>query len=150
MFSFLCIALIVILDQVSKYLAKFLFQSGNDKVIIDGMFSLTYLENRGAAFGAFKDQKFILVGVTAVVIIALIVYLYKSKNITKSLRVALILIIGGAIGNLIDRVCLGYVIDFFHFYIRDTFDWPVFNVADVSVVCGTILMAISILFEKHD
>lgn len=148
MFSALWILGLVVFDQVTKYLAKFYFESGADKVIIDGLFSLTYLENRGAAFGIFKDQKFILVGLTSVVIIALIIYLYKG-HVTKYLRVALILIIGGSIGNLIDRVFQGYVIDFFHFYMKDVFDFPVFNIADISVVCGTALMAIVILFSKE-
>ncbi|KMT21438.1 signal peptidase II [Clostridium cylindrosporum] len=150
MFNALFILGIILLDQFSKYMAKFFFEGGNDKVLIEGMFSLTYLENRGAAFGIFKDQKFILIGLTAIVIISLIVYLYRHKKITKLLRISLILIIGGAVGNLIDRIYLGYVVDFFHFYIKDIFDWPVFNIADISVVCGTTLMAIAILFSKED
>lgn len=149
MLNALAIILIVIFDQLSKYLAKIYFATGSDYTLIDGIFSLTYLENRGAAFGIFKDQKIILIGLTAVVIIALIVYLYKGSFMTKYLRISLILIIGGAIGNLIDRSSLGYVVDFFHFYIRGLFDFPVFNVADISVVCGTILMAVSILFSKE-
>lgn len=148
MFNVLMILALILFDQGTKYLAKFYFASGTDKSIIDGFFSLTYLENRGAAFGIFKDQKFILVGLTAIVIIGLTIYLFKGHT-TKPLRIALILIIGGAIGNLIDRVFLGYVVDFFHFYIEDVFNFPVFNIADISVVCGTILMAITILFSKE-
>lgn len=149
MFNAIWILLIVIFDQASKYICKFYFEGAHDKVILDGLFSLTYLENKGAAFGIFQNKKFILVGLTALIIIGLIIYLYKV-NVKGALKIALILIIGGAIGNLIDRVFLGYVIDFLHFYVADVFNWPVFNFADVSVVCGTILMAGVLLFSKDE
>ncbi|MEG0371749.1 MAG: signal peptidase II [Clostridium sp.] len=149
MWSTLWILGLVFLDQVTKYAAKCTFQGASDKVLVDGIFSLTYLENRGAAFGIFKDEKIILIGLTAIVIIALIIYLFKGKGITRPINIALILILGGAIGNLIDRVFLGYVIDFSHFYIGNVFDWPVFNIADTCVVIGTVLMAVSILFSKE-
>lgn len=150
MFYALIIIFIVVIDQASKYFATSAFKGGSDFSIIDGIFSLTYLENRGAAFGFFSGQKFITIGVTTIVIIALIVYLYNSKFINMRIKIVLSLIIGGAIGNLIDRIYHGYVVDFFHFYIEDVFNFPVFNVADISVVCGTILMAIIILFSKEE
>ncbi|MEF9952499.1 MAG: signal peptidase II [Clostridium sp.] len=148
MFNALMIFILVIIDQGAKYLAKVNLQGAEDIVLFKGLFSLTYLENRGAAFGMFQNNKFILIGLTSLVIIGLLVFLYKEKRLTKILKISIILIIGGAIGNLIDRVFLGYVIDYFHFYIGDGFDWPVFNIADICVVVGTALMAISILFSK--
>jgi signal peptidase II len=76
-------------------------------------------------------------------------YIIKYKDINKYFRLSLILIAAGAIGNLVDRITIGYVIDFFHFYIKDIFDWPVFNIADISVVCGTILLALNVIFIKE-
>jgi signal peptidase II len=143
------IVFIIILDQVTKYLARINFYPNKDLDIIPGIFELTYLENRGAAFGMFRDKKFLLVGITSIVILAMIFYLLKNKNLNKWVKLCLILIIGGAIGNLIDRVYLGYVVDFFHFYVRDVFDFPVFNVADISVVCGSILLSLILLFSKE-
>jgi signal peptidase II len=147
--EFIYIALIIILDQVTKFLAKTRLYPNNDIELIPGIFDFTYVENRGAAFGIFQNMKFLLIGVTSVVIIFMIYYLIKNRHINKWITLSLILIIAGAIGNLIDRVYLGYVVDFFHFYIKGVFDFPVFNVADISVVCGTILLAINILLSKE-
>lgn len=146
--NFILICLIIALDQGVKYLSKLYFYPGNSKVLIPGWFSFTYLENRGAAFGIFNGKKFILIGIVSIVILAFIYYLFRNRNINRLTRASIILIIGGAIGNLIDRIAYGYVIDMFHFYISDIFDWPVFNVADIAVVVGTILLAVAILFEK--
>lgn len=147
--SILYILAIVVLDQLSKYIAKIKLYSISQIEIIKGFFSLTYVENRGAAFGIFRDKRIILVGFTTIVIAVMIYYLIKNKSMNKLLRVSLILIIAGAIGNLIDRVLLGYVVDFFHLYIGNVFDWPVFNVADISIVFGTILLAFNLLFSKE-
>lgn len=147
--SILYILAIVVLDQLSKYIAKIKLYSISQIEIIKGFFSLTYVENRGAAFGIFRDKRIILVGFTTIVIAVMICYLIKNKSMNKLLRVSLILIIAGAIGNLIDRVLLGYVVDFFHLYIGNVFDWPVFNVADISIVFGTILLAFNLLFSKE-
>jgi signal peptidase II len=146
---FLYIILIITLDQATKFLAKANFYPYNDLELIPGIFELTYLENRGAAFGMFRDKKFLLIGVTAIVIAFMIYYLIKNKDLSKWVKLSLILIIGGAIGNLIDRIYLGYVVDFFHFYVEGVFDFPVFNVADIGVVCGTILLSINLLFAKE-
>ena len=127
---------IIFFDQITKLLAQKNLQPIGNIDIIKGLFSLTYVENRGAAFGIFKNKKFLLVGITTGVVIAMI-------------RLSFILIIAGAIGNLIDRVYLSYVVDYFHLYIGSVFDWPVFNIADISVVTGTILLAVSIIFDKQ-
>lgn len=147
--SFVYIALIVILDQVTKFAAKTNLKPVNNIDLIPGIFSLSYVENRGAAFGLFKDNKILLVGVTTLVTIFIIYYIIKYKDVNKYFRLSLILIAAGAIGNLIDRIVLGYVVDFFHFYIRDVFDFPVFNIADISVVCGTILLTLNMIFVKE-
>jgi signal peptidase II len=147
--EFLIITLIIILDRITKYAAKVFLFPDNNLDLINGYLSLTYLENRGAAFGIFKNKKFLLIGVTAIVIALLIYYLIKNRNMNKYLKIGLTLIIAGAIGNLIDRVMLGYVIDFIHFQVRNIFDWPVFNVADISVVCGSAILALSLIIGKE-
>lgn len=147
--SFLYIGLIVIFDQVTKFLAKTNLKPINNVDLIPGIFSLSYVENRGAAFGIFKNNKILLIGVTTLVTIFIVYYIIKNKDTNKYFKVSLILIAAGAIGNLIDRITLGYVVDFFHFYIRDVFDFPVFNIADISVVCGTILLTLNMIFVKE-
>lgn len=142
----LFIALLVLLDQLTKYVAKKYLIMRQPIDIINGIFNLVYVENRGAAFGIFRNQKFILVGFTSLVVIGLCYYFYKNKGQDKIMDICLILIIAGAIGNLIDRVFLSYVVDFIHLYIKDVFDFPVFNFADIYVTCGAILLSIRILF----
>lgn len=147
--KFLYIALIVALDQITKFAAKTKLQPIMNVDLIPGYFSLSYVENRGAAFGIFRGNKILLVGITSLVTIFIIYYIITNKNINKYFRLSLILIAAGAIGNLIDRITLGYVVDFFHLYIGDKFDWPVFNIADMSVVCGTILLTLNLIFVKE-
>ncbi len=146
--EFIYIILLIAVDQLAKYAAR---TGLPERVItlVPGFFELTYLENRGAAFGIFQSRRFILIGITSIVIIVLIIYMIKRKPAKSWMRASLILIIGGAIGNLIDRVANGYVVDYLHFYIRDLFDWPVFNFADICVVVGTLLLAAELLFTKE-
>jgi signal peptidase II len=146
--EFLYISLIIFLDQASKFLVKIKLRPIDNIDFINGYFSLTYVENRGAAFGIFRNKKILLVGITSIVIVAMIYYLVTNKRLNRWIKVSLILIIAGAIGNLIDRICLGYVVDFMHFYLKNN-DFPVFNIADVSVVVGTILLALNLLFAKE-
>lgn len=146
--EFLYISLIIFLDQASKMLVKIKLKPIDNIDFINGYFSLTYVENRGAAFGIFRNKKILLVGITAFVIAIMLYYLITNKRLNKWIKISFILIIAGAIGNLIDRVYLGYVVDFIHFYFK-SHDLPVFNIADMSVVTGTILLAINLLFSKE-
>jgi signal peptidase II len=146
--EFLFISLIVALDQITKFFVRLKLKPAVNIDYIKGYFSLTYVENRGAAFGIFHDKKWMLVGVTAIVIIFMLVYLGRHKNMGKWMKLSFILIIAGAIGNLIDRIYLSYVVDFIHFYVKNH-DLPVFNFADMSVVSGTILLAINLLLAKE-
>lgn len=147
--SFVYIALIVILDQATKFAAKTNLKPVNNIDLIPGIFSLSYVENRGAAFGFFKDNKILLIGVTTLITLFIIYYIIKYKDVNKYFRLSLILIAAGAVGNLIDRIALGYVVDFIHFYYKEAFDFPVFNIADISVVCGTILLTLNMIFVKE-
>ena len=138
----LIVLLLIGIDQLSKILAlKYLKNIGSIPIIQD-MFHLTYVENRGAAFGMFQNNQIIFVIVALIASIYGLYYLHKNKvNILG--KVSILLIISGALGNLIDRVRLGFVVDYFDFRII----WEyVFNIADIFVVLGTILLCIYILF----
>ena len=136
------ILLLIGLDQLSKIWAINDLKAIGSIPIIQNVFHLTYVENRGAAFGMFQNNQIVFVLIALVASIFGLYYLHKKK-IPMVGRVGIILIIAGAIGNLIDRVRLGFVVDYFDF----RFIWEyVFNVADIYVVVGTILLCIYILF----
>lgn len=135
------IVILVLLDQVSKVFMQNFLEYGNSVAILDGVFHLTYVENRGAAFGLFENMQVFFIIVAVIVTIVGLVYIHKSET-SKLAKISICLIIAGAIGNLIDRVKMGYVVDFFDF----RFIWNyVFNIADVFVVIGTLLLCIYLL-----
>jgi len=130
------------IDQFSKYLAIKYLKGVSSIPIINDIFHLTYVENRGAAFGLFQNNQIIFVIVAMIACIVGLYYIYK-KDLNLLAKSSIILLISGAIGNMIDRVRLGFVVDYFDFRII----WEyVFNVADIFVVVGTILLCIYILF----
>lgn len=136
------IAILIGLDQLSKYFALNYLKEAGSIPVIQNIFHLTYVENRGAAFGMFQNNQTIFI-IVALVASAFGLYYLHKKKINLVGKVGILLIISGAIGNLIDRVRLGFVVDYFDFRII----WEyVFNVADVFVVVGTILLCIYILF----
>ena len=137
-------ALVVILDQVTKRLAEDRLREPRSVPVVDDVLRLTYVENRGAAFGLLQDQTtfFVFVGILVIgVIAASYRYLPRSGFL---LHLALGLQLGGAIGNLIDRIRQGYVVDFVDFGYRSNW-WPVFNVADSAIVVGVALLALNAL-----
>lgn len=143
----LIIVLLIGIDQLSKVWALNSLKDIGSIPIIENIFHLTYVENRGAAFGMFQNSQMIFVIVALSASIFGIYYLNKNKNINLLGKTGIILIISGAIGNLIDRVRLGFVVDYFDF----RFIWEyVFNVADVFVVVGTILLCLFILFFDNE
>ncbi|MCR5304486.1 MAG: signal peptidase II [Lachnospiraceae bacterium] len=135
----------VAVDQYTKLLAAAWLKDSDSFVVMDGVLELRYLENRGAAFGMFKDQKWFFVFIAAVITIAIIYVLAQTPADRKyiSLHMSLTLIASGAIGNMADRVVLGYVRDFIYFSI---IDFPIFNFADICVTVGTVLMVVLLLF----
>lgn len=137
---------LIALDQVSKYIAINYLANVGSIPIINDVFHLTYVENRGAAFGMFQNNQIVFIIVALAATIFGLYYLYK-KEVNLLGKTAIILIISGAIGNLIDRIRLGFVVDYFDF--RIIWDY-VFNIADVFVVVGTILLCIYIIFFEND
>lgn len=141
------ILICVILDQASKYFAETFLSQIPTFPVIRNVFHLTYTQNTGAAFSMFSDKQIFLIILTGIFTLFLIILLWlipkKKKYVLTNL--ALSLIISGAIGNLIDRVRLNYVVDFFDFRL---ISFAIFNVADVFVVCGCALLIFAILTNK--
>ena len=143
---FLISTLIVGLDQIFKYIVVNNLKPNGNITVINGLLDFTYLENRGAAFGIFSNQRYFFIITTCVVMIFLI-YVAFFKVSSLLFNVSIAFIIGGGIGNLIDRIFLGYVID----YIQVSFFPPVCNFADYCITFGTMLLFIWIIFgyEKN-
>lgn len=141
MVTILMMILVIGLDHLTKYMAISLKEG--DIIIFDKFLKLTYLENRGAAFGILENKKIILMIVTLLIIGFVIVYIFKNyKSLVSFEKVIYGLLLGGALGNLIDRIFRGYVIDFISVRLPFNYDFPVFNVADIAVVVSCILLVI--------
>jgi len=133
---------IVILDQLTKYIIKQNFQLNQSIPVIKNILHMTYVTNTGSAFGLFKGLNWFFVLFSVIVIIAIFYYLKKIVKNEKLLQFAVGLLLGGTIGNLIDRIARGAVIDFIDFRI-----WPVFNIADSAVTIGIVSLII-LLWKK--
>lgn len=145
LFDLIFLIILVAIDQVTKYAAVIKLKNEPAFNIIDGVLQFNYLENRGAAFGMLQNQKIFFVFI-AVIFLSVIVYvLYKTPNDKKyrMLHILLILIAGGAIGNLIDRLRLDYVVDFIYIVL---INFPIFNIADMYVTFATAILVIQVLF----
>ena len=130
----------VAVDQLSKWLIVRYLDPTEPFVIWEGVFRFSYVENEGAAFGMLADQRWIFMVLSVVAIVALLLYLWKWPPESKWACVAIAIIAGGGVGNMIDRVRLGYVIDFIDFYpIPEIWPW-VFNVADACVCVGGAIL----------
>ncbi|MBQ7383453.1 MAG: signal peptidase II, partial [Clostridia bacterium] len=137
----------VLLDQISKLLIAAFLSRDESLVVIDGIFRFTYVENRGAAFGMMDEHRWIFMVLSVVGIVAIFVYLWKFRPQSRFACVALSFIVGGGIGNMIDRVRLGYVIDFIDFYpFPNLWVW-VFNVADSFVCVGAGMLIVYLLID---
>ncbi len=154
---YLISAVILVVDQITKWMVKSWLHLHQSIPVIGDTIRLTFVENPGMAFGIrlFEEHPFMsrwfFTIVSVIASILLIGYIYKMRFERRTYRVALGLILGGAVGNLIDRLLYGRVVDFLDADIPDLFGmsrWPVFNVADSAVVCGMILITFLVLFTK--
>lgn len=135
------------IDQLTKYLAQTLLMPVKSVPLVQGIFHLTYARNTGAAFSILKDTQILLIPVTGVIIATIICYMIKIRNNRAIvLKLSLALISGGALGNFIDRIRLGYVTDFFDFTL---INYPIFNFADVFVVFGILILVYTVLFKSN-
>ncbi len=130
-------------DIVTKLLAIEYLKPVSTLPIWEGVFHLTYVENRGAAFGMLQGARVFFIAITLIIIVAIFFFAKKYRNYSRCLDWSLTLVSAGAVGNLIDRIFRGFVVDFFDFCI---IDYPVFNMADVFVCAGAGLLAIFIIF----
>ncbi len=150
--SWLWLSIVVLItDLLSKYIVVQRFEL-YESVNVLPIFNLTYVRNYGAAFSFLADhsgwQKYFFLGLAIVISIALIVMLFKNKAELKLQNAAYALIIGGAIGNAIDRAYNGYVVDFLDFY-WDIYHYPVFNIADIGIVVGAGLLILESILEHR-
>ncbi len=137
------ILLLTGLDQLSKFLVCELLMPMDTLPLWNGVFHLTYCENRGAAFGILQNKFGLFFITTVLVLFAVSFFMVKVRPKNLCLNLSLTLLIGGALGNFIDRLCRGFVVDFLDFRL---IHFPVFNIADCFVVCGSILLVIYVLF----
>ncbi|OGS37841.1 MAG: signal peptidase II [Elusimicrobia bacterium RIFOXYD2_FULL_34_30] len=139
------IILVVILDQLTKYLVVKNFYYEESIPIINKIFYLTYITNTGTAFGKLQNYGGILLVFSIIAITILSLIIFKQKNIPKINMIAFSFILGGAIGNVIDRIFRGSIVDFLDFRI-----WPIFNVADSAISIGIILLIYHTMFSKQN
>ena len=144
---FILAAGIVALDQLVKFLVRTKLPLYQTIEMLPGILNLTYVQNTGAAFSLFEDSTLILGLFSLLVSIGIAVFMVIRPLPHRFGRLTLALVLGGAVGNLIDRLFLGFVVDMLAF---GFIDFPVFNVADVSLVCGGILLCVYVIFFSDD
>ena len=140
---------VLLIDMLSKVHIKHFILLGIRIKIIKGFLYITYVKNTGAAFSIFRNNTIFLIILSILVIGLLFYYLNKKEKITKLENISYGLILGGAIGNLFDRILYGYVIDFIDIYIFK-YDYPVFNIADMAIVIGVIILVIDLFRGEKD
>ncbi len=139
------IILLIAVDQLTKYLAVQQLKDKPAYIILDGILELNYLENKGAAFGMLQNQKVFFIFVAFVILSVIAYVLFKTPDHKKyrALHILLSLIAAGAIGNMIDRIRLDYVVDFIYIVL---INFPIFNVADIYVTFATAILVLMLLF----
>lgn len=151
-YFFLIAAAVVLLDRLTKWAIASNIALHDSIVVIPGLFRLTHVENTGAAFGLFADSSAqwkvgALVSFSVVALLIVSALLWKNSHALTTTTIGLSLILGGATGNLWDRMLTGHVVDFLDFYVG-IYHWPAFNVADSAIVIGAILLVSEIVFAK--
>ena len=142
--SFIAAALVIVLDQITKYWAQNALQVVGDIPLWEGVFHLHYARNTGAAFSFLSGNNIFFCVVAGAAMLFLLVFIVlRAKKLHPALLLCLGLILGGGIGNLIDRIQYGYVVDFLYFRL---INFAIFNVADMALVVGSILLALYIIF----
>lgn len=148
-YSLIICVCVILLDVASKYLVVMNIPEGGAVPCIDGLFHLTYIENRGAAFGMLANSRWIFMVVSIAAIAAMIVYMIVKKPQNIWVKTSIAMLVGGGVGNMIDRVRLGYVVDFIEV---EFVDFAVFNVADsfVTVACGILIVYVIVASVKEE
>lgn len=153
--EFLLFAILLVIDLVSKHLIfDFLEKQPNRTyVVLDKIFTLKYATNYGGSFSVLSDQTTLLTVITSLICVGIGVFLFIKKDIPKTLRVSLLIILGGAVGNAVDRMVFGYVRDFIDYTFLYTFfkiDFAIGNIADIFLMVGLFLLIVYIFFEYKE
>lgn len=141
----LAITALVALDQLTKFWAVRFLSGGETVSLWDGVLELCYSENTGIAWGLLQDRRWLVVVATGLMLTFLLVVLLSGRfRTSKLVSLGGVLMLAGGVGNLVDRLLLGYVVDFIHYY--KWFDFPIFNVADCCVTVGAVLILVYFFF----
>ncbi|WP_027183330.1 signal peptidase II [Desulfovibrio inopinatus] len=145
---------IIILDQATKAYIASTMTLWSSFPVVDNFFNIVFVLNRGAAFGFLNNadsnwQAYFFIGITCLALVLIWSMLKRSHNEDTLFNASLGLVLGGAIGNLVDRIRLGEVIDFLDFQFG-SYHWPAFNVADIAITTGALLLALCLLFSGKD
>jgi signal peptidase II len=151
-YHFLIALLVVLADRLSKWLVASNISLHDSIAVLPGFFRLTHVQNSGAAFGLFAESSSewkvaVLVLFSTLALAVVSALLWKNSHTMSTTGVGLALILGGAVGNLWDRLLTGRVVDFLDFYVG-SYHWPAFNIADSAIVVGALLLVAEILFAK--
>jgi signal peptidase II len=147
--AILAVGLLAAADQLTKFIIRGSFSLHESRPVIEGVFSITYIRNEGIAWGMFQGGRIVFLIVTFLVLIFCFIAYNKMAGRRKftPLRVCMVFLVAGSIGNMIDRLELGYVVDFFYF---ELIDFPVFNVADIYVTVSMIVLILLICFKYKE
>ncbi|MCD6562023.1 MAG: signal peptidase II [Deltaproteobacteria bacterium] len=145
--------LVIVLDQISKMAVIQLLKEHESLTIINGFFNLVHVRNRGIAFGLMSRSDpgltiYFLLAASLTAVILLLFWLFRLKENETGIAVGLSMILGGAIGNIIDRLRFREVIDFLDFY-TGSYHWPAFNLADSAITTGALWLAVNLVFQHE-
>lgn len=145
--------LVVIGDRVSKAAIAAAMPHGASETVVGGFFNLVHVRNTGIAFSLFSDsapwfRDLLLPGISMVAIGVIVALLYRQENLSRTSRIALVLVLAGAVGNLYDRLVYGYVTDFLDLHVG-SYHWPAFNVADSAITVGAVMLLADALFVRN-
>ena len=146
--DWLFVITLILADQLSKLYISSTMQVSESIKVIENFFYITYARNTGAAWSIGQGMGFVFVGIAIAMSIGIVYYLYKHSDVKKLTRFTMLLIVAGGIGNAIDRISFGYVIDFLDFYIFG-YDFPIFNIADCCITIALFALILIMLTEKE-
>ncbi len=141
---FLVASVVFVIDRITKIVAVSAMSYGQSIEVLPNIFQLTLVFNNGTAFGLLKGQNTILAIITAIAVVLLVAYAVTHKNHSLAVSAAIGFILGGALGNLLDRIKFGYIIDFLDFRV-----WPVFNIADSAITAGMAILIIILCIRSY-
>ena len=147
--SSLLVIVLIYFDQLTKYFAITYLKNNDDIIVVQDIFKLRYLENRGGAFGMLQGKQMLFL-ITTTILLGLLIFIYKKTPWETKfipLRGCMVLLLSGAIGNMIDRVYRTFVVDFLYF---ELIDFPIFNIADIYITVSIIIFILLILFYYSD